>query len=227
MSADIRVAFVGDSFTAGAEDDQALGWVGRVVVRARSAGWNLTGYNLGVRRATTVDMEDRLLAETRRRLRDGDAHGLVVSTGINDTTVLDGKRRVEPADTLAALDRIIDRAAGEGWPLLFVGPALVADEQQNQRIVALSAQMAERCRNRAVSYIEVAAALVGDEVWIAEVAAVDGAHPRAPGYERLAGLAWRGFEQWLAGLAPTVPPSGLDRLDRVGLSRGGRRPGRG
>ena len=205
MPPDIRVAFVGDSFTAGVEDDLALGWVGRVVARARAAGRDLTGYNLGVRRETTLDVEARLVAEARPRLRDGDAHGLVVSSGINDTTVVAGRRRVDPADTLAALHRIEQSAAAARWPLLVVGPALVADREQNEQIVALSGALAQRCAELAVTYVDVAASLVGDEAWVAEVASVDGAHPRAHGYERLAQLVWPSFAPWLDGLAATVP----------------------
>jgi lysophospholipase L1-like esterase len=199
---DVRVAFVGDSFTAGAQDDAALGWVGRSVARARTSGWDLTGYNLGVRRETTPAIADRLAAEARPRLRDGDAHGLVVNGGINDTTVVAGRRRVTAADTLAALDRVIDTAADGHWPLLVVGPALVGDAEQNERIVALSQAMGERCAHRDVRYVEIAAALVGDQAWTDEVSSVDGAHPRASGYERLTDLVWPAFHQWLDEFAP-------------------------
>ena len=205
MPHDIRLAFVGDSFTAGAEDYLALGWVGRVVARGRGIGWNLTGYNLGVRRETTPDIQARLVTEARPRLRDGDAHGLVVSAGINDTTVMAGQRRVSTADTLAALDRIIESAAAERWPLLLVGPALVGDAEQNERILALSEAMAGRCAGRAVPYVEIAASLLGDEEWVAEVTSVDGAHPRASGYERLAHVVWPAFRDWLGDLAATAP----------------------
>lgn len=208
MLPDIRVAFVGDSFTAGVGDDLALGWVGRVVARARAAGWDVTGYNLGIRRETSVDIQERLVAEARPRLRDGDVHGLVVSAGVNDTTIVAGERRVGVRGTLAALDRTMDDAAVARWPLFVVGPALVGDAEQNARIVALSRSMAETCGERGVCYVEVAASLLGDEAWLAEVTSLDGAHPRAPGYERLADLVWPTFRQWLDRLAATAPPAG-------------------
>jgi lysophospholipase L1-like esterase len=113
---DVRIAFFGDSFTAGVGDPTALGWVGRVVARAREAGWDLTGYGLGVRRETTPDVSCRLLPEARPRLVDGQAHGVVLATGVNDTTVEGGRRRVSPDGTAAALDRVLDAAATVGWP---------------------------------------------------------------------------------------------------------------
>jgi lysophospholipase L1-like esterase len=46
---DLRVCFLGDSLTFGQGDESGRGWPGRVVLNARAAGVNLTGYNLGVR----------------------------------------------------------------------------------------------------------------------------------------------------------------------------------
>src|SRR5262249_19732759 len=52
---DLRTCFIGDSYVAGAGDDTGLGWVGRVTARARADGYDLTAYNLGVRRDTAAD----------------------------------------------------------------------------------------------------------------------------------------------------------------------------
>ena len=191
---DVRVAFLGDSFTAGVGDPTALGWTGRVVARARAAGADLTGYPLGVRRETTRDVQRRFLAETAPRLRDGEAHGVVLATGVNDTTIEDGARRSTAADSVAALGEMLDAAR---WPVLVVGPALVADPAQNERIAELSRQLHDCCAARGTGYVEVAAALAGDAGWPAEVAAVDGAHPGAAGYARLAELVWPAFAGWL------------------------------
>jgi lysophospholipase L1-like esterase len=200
VTADIRIAFFGDSFTAGVGDESALGWVGRVVARARATGWDVTAYNLGVRRETVPEVQRRLVAEARPRLRNGDVVGLVLSAGINDTTVESGRRRAGVAETLTALDRVVESATAAGWSLLVVGPALVGDDEQNQRIGALSGALAQRCAEHGVRYVEVAASLVGDEAWLAELAATDGSHPRSTGYERLSALVWPAFREWLAGL---------------------------
>ncbi|HUO23736.1 MAG TPA: hypothetical protein VMU59_14580, partial [Caulobacteraceae bacterium] len=60
---DLRVCFLGDSFTQGTGDDAALGWVGRVVAAERGRGHDLTGYNLGVRGQTGADIAERAAAE--------------------------------------------------------------------------------------------------------------------------------------------------------------------
>jgi lysophospholipase L1-like esterase len=197
---DIRVAFFGDSYTAGVGDPSALGWVGRVIAAARAAGWNPTSYNLGVRRETIGDIQRRFLTEAAPRLRDGDAYGVVVSGGINDTAVASGRRRATVAETLTALDKILDGAAAAHWPVLVVGPPLIADQQRNEHIGELSLVLGKRCADRGVPYVEVAASLVGDEDWMAEVASIDGAHPGASGYARLTELIRPAFLDWLTGL---------------------------
>jgi lysophospholipase L1-like esterase len=197
---DIRICFLGDSFTAGVGDAAALGWVGRVVARARAAGHDVTGYNLGVRRETSLDVRRRLAGEATPRLRDGDASAVVVAVGVNDTTAVDGRPRVGVPESLDALCAMVDEARRAGWPVLVVGPALVGDEAQNARIRSLSQAMADECRELAVPYVDVAGPLTGDARWLAEVRAGDGAHPAATGYDRLAELVWPAFAEWLATL---------------------------
>ncbi|MCZ2858000.1 GDSL-type esterase/lipase family protein [Blastococcus sp. VKM Ac-2987] len=196
---DLRVCFLGDSLTAGVGDDAALGWVGRLVVAARGAGTDLTGYNLGVRRETAPEVAARWMAEAAPRLRHGDGCGVVLAVGVNDTTVEGGRRRVPEAGTLGAVDLVADQAGAEGWPLLVVGPTLVADAEQNRRITALSAAMADRCGRRSLPFVELAAGL--DDEWLADVASGDGAHPSARGYERLSRSISPVFTTWLGTLA--------------------------
>jgi acyl-CoA thioesterase I len=198
---EVRVAFFGDSYTAGVGDPSSLGWVGRMTARARRTGWNLTGYNLGVRRETMPDIQRRFLAEATPRLRDGDVHGVVIAGGVNDATVTAGRRRATVADTVAALEQILESAAAARWPVLVVGPALIDDQSHNERIGELSGVLHRSCTARAMPYIEIAACLAGDREWAAEVASVDGAHPGACGYARLGDLIWPAFLDWLGDLA--------------------------
>ncbi|MFD2091988.1 GDSL-type esterase/lipase family protein [Blastococcus deserti] len=200
MPPDVRVCFFGDSLTAGVGDDAALGWVGRVVAAARRAGADLTGYNLGVRGETGPEVEARWRREAEPRFRGGAVHGVVVSFGVNDTTVDEGQRRVAEFDTVAALGRIAERAEADGWPLLVVGPTLVDDPEQNRRIVELSAAMRGWSADSGVPYVEVAAGL-DDAEWLTDVASGDGAHPSERGYDRLSSLIDPMFAAWLHELA--------------------------
>ena len=202
---DVRVCVLGDSFTAGVGDPTGAGWVGPVASSARRAGWNLTVYDLGVRRDTSVDVARRWVAETSWRLREGDRYGVVVAVGLNDVVLEGGRPRVPPERSIAALTGVLDGAAARGWPALAVGPPPVADAGESSRAAALSAGMAVACAARAVPFVD-ATALARDPVWVAEVATGDAYHPSAVGYARLAALVEPAFVRWLGGLV--TPSSG-------------------
>ena len=197
---DRRVAFIGDSLVAGVGDPTGMGWVGRVVAASFGLGLPLTAYNLGVRRETSEQVAVRWRSETEPRLLpDSDAR-VVLSFGANDTTVEDGQLRVSPERSCAALAAILADAADAGLPVLMVGPAPVDDTAQNERIKALSAAFEEVCRRSGTAFVSVVEPLLASRVWMQEVAADDGAHPAADGYEALAQLVIAGgWVGWLEG----------------------------
>lgn len=198
MSAlDVRVCFLGDSFTAGVGDPTGGGWVGPVGAAARRSGWDLTGYGLGVRRDTSVDVARRFPAEASWRLRDGDRYGVVVAVGLNDVVLDGGRPRVAPERSLAALADVLDGAAARAWPALVVGPPPVSDPGESARAADLSAGMASSCADRSVPFVDTTGLAV-DPVWAAEVAAGDAYHPSTRGYARLAALVEPVFQRWLA-----------------------------
>jgi hypothetical protein len=51
---EVRICFVGESFVNGTGDPECLGWTGRICVGANKKGYDITYYNLGVRRETSV-----------------------------------------------------------------------------------------------------------------------------------------------------------------------------
>jgi acyl-CoA thioesterase-1 len=199
---DVRVCFVGDSFVAGVGDPEHRGWVGRVCARSAADGRPLTAYNLGVRAQTSADVLARWRAECGQRLSADWDSRVVVSLGVNDTTIRDGRRRVPRERSPQHLTAILDGARGAGWPVLVVGPPPVADSAQNERLAELDTGFAGACAGRGVPYVRVLAALAADPVWMQEVAAGDGAHPAAAGYRALADLVWPRWSEWTG--APTV-----------------------
>ena len=70
---DIRVAFLGDSFTLGTGDIEGLGWPGRVLVAERGRGIDLTVYNLGIRGETGRAIAERAAPEVAPRLNRGES----------------------------------------------------------------------------------------------------------------------------------------------------------
>ncbi|MGH8539357.1 MAG: GDSL-type esterase/lipase family protein [Stenotrophobium sp.] len=192
--ADIRVCFVGDSLTAGFGDPEHLGWAGRVSASAAKNGFGLTTYNLGIRLETSADIAGRWLEECARRLPRACQPHVVFSFGVNDTTEEAGKTRVAAQDSVSNLNAILGSAKTR-YKVLMIGPAPVADTDQNRRIDALSRQFDATCRKLEVPYLPVFEALHASVVWMKQAGENDGAHPRAKGYAEFARLVI-GWNHW-------------------------------
>ena len=196
---DIRICIFGDSFTVGTGDPAHMGWVGRLARDLHHEGFVLTVYNLGVRAHTSADVRARFAAELAVRVRRDVDTRVVVSIGVNDT-VLDGAMpRVAPEASIANLEALCETTERLGLALLVVGPTPVADALHNRRIADLSDRFGDLCRRRDVPYVEVYATLERSQVWMGEVEAIDGAHPRSAGYNLLAELIADPWRSWLLG----------------------------
>jgi lysophospholipase L1-like esterase len=192
---DVRICFVGDSFVAGTGDPDGHGWVSRVCRDARRRGVNVTGYNLGVRRDTSRDVAQRWRDECARRLPAPLDGRVVFSFGVNDTTIIDGARRIEIDESIANTNAIFAGARAL-YAVLMVGPPPVAEAEQNARIEALSARLAEAAATHGVRYLDTFATLRHSATWMREVAQNDGSHPQGAGYDELARLIARWPAWW-------------------------------
>ena len=186
MTADIRICFVGDSFVNGTGDETALGWAGRLCASAAKRGVPVTYYNLGVRRNTSKDILMRWENEVAHRLPDTCDGRVVVSCGVNDTVVEDGKVRIRPEESCANLRAILDGARKH--KVILVGPPPVDDDQQNERIRSLSDAFAREAGRLGVPFIELFSALAADNAYIQEISSGDGAHPGGNGYTTIAAI---------------------------------------
>lgn len=189
--ADHRVCFVGDSFVQGTCDPEYRGWFGRVASASRARGCDVTAYNLGVRRDTSRDVRARWEAECAARLPAGCSPYAVFSFGANDMTMEQGRLRVAESESVANLAAVIG-SAREKYAVLVVGPLPVGDPSQDERILNLCARYEATSAALGIPYLPVAARLAEHPVWRSEVAANDGSHPGAAGYELIASLvlAW-------------------------------------
>ncbi|HEY9762560.1 MAG TPA: GDSL-type esterase/lipase family protein [Trichocoleus sp.] len=194
---DIRICFIGDSFVNGTGDPEYLGWVGRICQQAAKQGHILTSYNLGVRRETSLQIEQRWQQEATCRLPETCEGRLVFSFGANDTTYENGQSRVNPSDSIACTRRILEVAQAQ-YPVLMIGPPPVGDQAHNTRIETLSQLFAEVCQDLGVPYLDTYKKLIQSPIWTLEVTSGDGAHPGAAGYTMLADLIqqWTAWKAW-------------------------------
>lgn len=195
----LRLCAFGDSFVHGVGDDAGLGWIGRLCLSARRDGLDVTCYNLGVRRDTSADIRARWRREAAARLPPDVGRRLLFSFGVNDCVIEEGRPRVPPEAAARNAAAILTDAAALGAPLM-IGPPPIADAGVNDRVGALSVQFATLCRRLDIPYLDIFSPLAASSLWMAEVAAGDGAHPGAAGYGMLADLVggWPGWRAWLS-----------------------------
>ncbi len=191
----VRICFLGESFVNGTGDPECLGWTGRICVNAYKKGYEITYYNLGIRRETTAELLSRWSREVSPRLPKEYDGRVVFSFGVNDTTIENGKTRVEVTDSIINARNILSEAK-ELYPILMVSPPPVGDEKQNKRIADLGKQFAVVCDELNVPYLDVFSILEKSDIWIDEVRTNDGAHPKAAGYAEFAQIV-ENWDAWL------------------------------
>lgn len=196
----VRICFLGESFVNGTGDPECLGWAGRICVDANRKGYDITYYNLGVRRETSSELASRWHREVTYRLPKEYDGRVVFSFGVNDTTLENGKTRIELTDSINNAQNILSEAK-QLYPVLMVSPAPVADKEQNQRISSLSKQFALACNEINVPYIDIFPILEKSNIWLDEARANDGAHPRTAGYAEFAQIV-QNWEPWLNWFPP-------------------------
>ena len=195
---EVRICFVGDSFVNGTGDSECLGWTGRVCAHANKKGYDITYYNLGIRRDTSTDIAKRWLQEVSLRLPKEYDGRVVFSFGLNDTTVENGKTRVDLVDSIKNASEILSKAQ-KLYPVLMVGPAPYAEQKDGQRTnrnTDLSKQFALICNELNIPYLDLFPILEKSNIWINEARANDGVHPRAGGYAEFAQIV-ENWDSWL------------------------------
>lgn len=103
----VRVCLVGESFVNGTGDSDCLGWTGRICINANKKGYDITYYNLGVRRETSAELKNRWLSEVSYCLPHVYDGRVVLSFGVNDTTIENGQIRVETTESIENIHTIL------------------------------------------------------------------------------------------------------------------------
>jgi len=194
---DLRVCFLGDSFTLGTGDDDGLGWVGRVHAAERGRGVDLTAYNLGIRGQTGAEIAARAPREVGERLAGkGDRRAVVIAFGTNDIRL---DRSVD--ETGSALERIIGWATGQGYAVFVMGSPHAAEPELDALRALRNVHLEEACRRLDVPFLDVRERVADWSAWHRGAMEGDGIHPSAEGYAAVAAVfaAWGPWRRWLDG----------------------------
>jgi lysophospholipase L1-like esterase len=194
---DLRVCFLGDSFTLGTGDDEGLGWPGRVLAAERGRGIDLTAYNLGVRGQIGAEIAARAAREISERLPGkGDRQAVVIAFGANDIRL---DRPVE--ETCAALEQTLRWAGGQGFAVMVMGTPHAAEPELDALRALYNAKMEETARRLGAPFLDVRERLADWTAWHRGAMEGDGIHPGAEGYAAVAAAfgQWLPWRRWLDG----------------------------
>ena len=202
MTQDIRICFIGDSLVNGTGDESALGWAGRLCAMANASNIPVTYYDLGIRRNTSKDILLRWENECTLRLPDSCDGRIVLSCGVNDTAIENGRVRVNSADSCTNVRAIL--CGAKRYTVLMVGPPPVLDDEQNKRIEGLSFAFSRETQALGVPYIDLFSALCSDDAYKREVSENDGSHPRSEGYSKMARIIGLSPSWWFHATSNTI-----------------------
>ena len=81
---------------------------------------------------------------------------------------------------------------------MFIGPPAIDDDDQNERLSALSGALQNESKSLGIPYLECFEGTVTDSVWRRQVCEGNGFHPDATGYEHLAAIIEAPLLDWLS-----------------------------
>jgi len=192
------VLFFGDSFVAGAGDDQGLGWPTRLTAAAWAAELPLTAYNLGVRGESTREVARRFRAETDPRLIPGADNRVVLAVGANDVSLDEnGEQELATEESVGLMSEMLDWCRARGITAMLLGPGPAGIPDHDARARALGERFEGLCDERGLRFVAILDELLASDAWIASRSRRDGIHPAAEGYATLADLLEPAFLDWL------------------------------
>lgn len=174
------ICYFGDSLTLGFGDEAGLGWPGRIALALRENGPDVTAYNLGVRKDSSVQLQYRWQSEVAPRKLPDTPLKLVFSFGVAD--VVSG---TPTEQSLAAGVSILTQAKGMG-DVLVIGPTPVNDRDKREEITTLSRMLEGLCKRLDIPFVQTADAMHRSFVYGQALNDGDGVHPTASGYADLA-----------------------------------------
>lgn len=174
------ICYFGDSITLGYGDEAGLGWAGRVSSGLREAGKDVTSYNLGVRKDTSVQLQHRWKSEAMVRRMPDTEFKLVFSFGVADVA-----NKASTEESLAAGVSILTQAKAMG-DVLVVGPTPINDRDKREEITTLSRMLEGLCKRLDIPFVPTVDSMHRSFVYGQALNDGDGVHPAASGYADLA-----------------------------------------
>lgn len=192
--ADLNITVLGDGFVLGVGDSSLRGWAGLLMNETQKNLGEIFYYNLGIANETSIACCSRI-KELVPRAPKGQDNRLILSFGLADTELVEGKPRVSNQDSAEALKMLIGKTRTH-FKMLMIGMPPVYDPQRNGRIKRLNAMYREQCLKARVPYIDLFATLADDVQYKRELAKSGKVYPAQTGYEKVFDLIWNDRAWW-------------------------------
>jgi len=191
---DLNLCILGDGFVKGVGDPELDGWAGRLVKEANIEHGPINYYNLGVPGESSGEVAKRV-RELVPRLPKGADNRLILSFGVMDTEVEEGKPKATNQESVEALKTLIGQTRSH-FKMLMIGLPPVYDPQRNTRIKRLNGLYRDLCAKGRVPYIDIFAALAEDVQFKRELVKGNKIYPGQLGYQKVFDLIWNDRQWW-------------------------------
>ena len=205
-----KICFIGASTVEGVGDDTGQGWTSRLVAKKLAQGNPVVPYYLGVRGQTLAQISSRAKYECQVRITSIDNDLIVLGTGVNDISRIDGKPRTDRLETIEIFSRLISELKLL-CRLIVVGPLPVYEpkmpfysavndlylDYKNEDITLMSKEYAEICASEDTPYIDVFNMLLTNSDYHHGLKTNDGLHSDTDGYEAVSECIenWEGWRK--------------------------------
>jgi lysophospholipase L1-like esterase len=194
MTAELNICVLGDGFVTGVGDRDMRGWAGRLMLHTVQTLGPINFYNLGVPGENSVEIAARI-GELSSRLPAGADNRLILSFGVDDTFMLDGKTMCSNQESVEALKQMLIQAKPH-YKMLMVGPVPVYEPQRNNRIKRLDSLFHDLCVKARVPYIRLFPALTDDIDYRRDLVKNGKTYPSAIGYQKIFDLILNDRSWW-------------------------------
>lgn len=196
MTSELNICVLGDGFVKGVGDSEMRGWAGRLMLQTSKSLGPVNYFNLGVPGQSTAAVAERI-NELAPRLPLAADNRLILSFGVEDTALKDGKPVLSNQESLAALKQILIQTRPH-YKMLMVGPPPVYEPQRNSRIKRLNALFHDLSIRARVPYINLVPALVDDVDYRRDLARHGKIYPSAFGYSKIHDLILNDRSWWFS-----------------------------
>lgn len=191
---DINISVLGDSFALGVGDSSMKGWAGLLMQQTQKNLGNIHYYNLAVVNETSIACCARI-KELVPRAPKGQDNRLILSFGLADTEIVEGKPRVSNQDSVEALKILVGKTRSH-FKMLMIGLPPVYDPQRNSRVKRLNALYRELCQKSRVPFVDIYSTLAEDVQYKRELVKSGKVLPAQTGYEKIFDLIWNDRAWW-------------------------------